>query len=78
MADRNLVVRLKAEITEGRWVIETEECFARKALNEHAEAEKPPPHTLRGVRLGRDDDADLTFDPTVAAQRYAEHVAQYQ
>lgn len=64
---------------EGRFVVETLECFARKALLEHTELEKPAPYTLAGVRLATPgDDSELSFDPDKAAQIHAAHYAKFE
>ena len=66
--------------TEGRWIVDTAECFARKALRDYAESEHPAAHVLSGVRLatGDADLAELRYDPARAAQIHAEHMARFQ
>lgn len=54
------------------------ECFARKALIEHAEHDKPSGHALAGVRLAPPgDDSELSFDPTRAAEIHAAYYAKF-
>ena len=64
--------------TEGHWGVDFEECYARKALHEFGESDKPPAHALVRVRRVDPDDAEQVYDPARAAQIYAEHMAKYQ
>lgn len=65
---------------DGHWIVDTVECFARKALQDHAEDEKPSGHELVGVRLARNDDelAEIKFDPTRAVEIHAAHVEKFK
>lgn len=64
---------------EGRFLVDTIECFARKALIEHAEMSKPQPHVLTGARLvTAETDHELSFDPSKAAEIHAAHYEKFE
>ena len=66
--------------TEGRWVVEATDCYARKALVEWAEAEKPERWTLTGTRLARTegDMAEVAYDPAQAQRIHDAHLADLE